>query len=108
MLVETGNARFKTMERKLFLITSIGGAGALALGGWLAAAHWDLYAGAGWMHAKLAVVAAQVAHHLWCGKLMLDFRRDRNRHGHRFYRIINEVPALTLVAVVVLVVVKPF
>ena len=100
--------RFKVMERKLFAITNVGGVGALALGTWLLVAYWESYAGSGWVHAKLALVAVQVAHHAWCGKLMLDFRADRNRHGHRFYRIINEVPALTLVGIVVLVIVKPF
>ncbi len=103
-----GIERFKVMERKLFAITNVGGVGALVLGTWLLVAYWEVYGGAGWVHAKLVLVAVQVAHHLWCGKLMLDFRADRNRHGHRFYRIINEVPALTLIGIVVLVIVKPF
>jgi putative membrane protein len=38
---------------------------------------------------------------------MWDFRDDRNRHGHRFYRLLNEIPAVILIAVVILVVVKP-
>jgi putative membrane protein len=63
----------------------------------------------GWLHAKLALVAILVAHHLWLGKLMRDFRDDRNRHGDVFYRWINEIPALpVLVAIVLLVVFKPF
>src|ERR1044071_4800410 len=42
---------------------------------------WFQGAGA-WLHAKLALVAVLVAYHLWCGKLMLDFRHERNTHGH--------------------------
>jgi putative membrane protein len=55
----------------------------------------------------LFLVAVLVAFHILCGKLMLDFRDDRNRHGHRFYRILNEIPAIILIAVIILVVVKP-
>ncbi len=63
----------------------------------------------GWLYAKLALVAILVAHHLWLGKLMRDFREDRNRHRDVFYRWINEIPALpVLVAIVLLVVFKPF
>jgi putative membrane protein len=62
----------------------------------------------GWLHAKLALVAILIAYHAYCGKLLLDFRRDRNRHGHVFYRWLNEFPVLVLIAVVILVVVKPF
>jgi putative membrane protein len=63
----------------------------------------------GWLYAKLALVAILVAHHLWLGKLMRDFSEDRNRHGDAFYRWINEIPALpVLVAIVLLVVFKPF
>jgi putative membrane protein len=103
-----GNERFKVMERKLFMITNIGGVGALVFGIWILALYWSAFGAAGWLHAKLALVVVQVAHHVWLGKLMLDFRHDRNSHGHRFYRVINEIPALILLAVVILVVVKPF
>jgi protoporphyrinogen IX oxidase len=47
--------------------------------------------------------------HAYLGKLAADFRADRNRHGHVYYRWLNEIPALPiLVAVVFLVVMKPF
>ena len=63
----------------------------------------------GWLHVKLALVAILIAHHVWLGKLMNDFKHDRNRHGDVFYRWINEIPAAPiLLAVVLLVVVKPF
>ena len=64
---------------------------------------------AGWMHAKLGLVLILIAHHVYLGKLMIDFKHDRNRHGHKFYRWLNEIPAApVLLLVVILVVVKPF
>lgn len=103
-----GIERFKVMERKLFAITTIGGAGALLFGIWLLIDYaWMAYAQTLWLHLKLALVATLIAFHVLCGKLMLDFRAERNRHGHRFYRILNEIPAVILIAVVILVVVKP-
>jgi protoporphyrinogen IX oxidase len=63
---------------------------------------------AGWMHAKLTLVAGLLGYHLWCRRLMMDFRNDRNRHTERWYRGFNEVPTLFLIGIVILVVVKPF
>ena len=100
--------RFETMERRLFGIMTVGGVGALVLGltllRWFGAALGE----SGWLPVKLVLVTLLVAFHLWCWKLMQDFRKRRNRHGERFFRIINELPALALIAIVVLVVVKPF
>jgi putative membrane protein len=64
--------------------------------------------GGGWLYAKLAIVALLVAYHLWCGKLLVDFREDRNTRSHVWYRWFNEAPTLLLLAGVVLAVVKPF
>lgn len=101
--------RFKIMERKLFWgITTPGGIVTLALGLWMLLPQWAIYTHEGWMHAKLALVAVLIAFHVYCGKLLMDFKHDRNRHGHVFYRWLNEFPVLILVAVVILVVVKPF
>ena len=98
--------RFKLMERKLFWgIATPGGALTLAFGLWLWLG-WFQGAG-GWLHAKLALVAVLVAYHLWCGKLMLDFRHERNTHGHVWFRWFNEFPVLVLVGVVLLAVFKP-
>ena len=102
-----GIERFKVMERKLYYgIMAPSALLTIVCGLWL----WLGYGIAGgWLYAKLALVAILVAHHLWLGKLMRDFREDRNRHGDAFYRWINEIPALpVLVAIVLLVVFKPF
>jgi putative membrane protein len=98
--------RFKLMERKLFWgIATPGGVLTLAFGLWLWLG-WFRDAGL-WLHAKLALVALLVAYHAWCGKLMLDFRKERNAHSHIWYRWFNEVPTVILFATVLLVVLKP-
>jgi putative membrane protein len=102
-----GIERFKLMERKLYYgIMAPSAVLTIASGLWL----WLGYGiGGGWLYAKLVLVVILVAHHLWLGKLMGDFRNDRNRHGDVFYRWINEIPALpVLVLAVLLVVLKPF
>ena len=102
-----GIERFKVMERKLYYgIMTPGAVLTIATGLWM----WLGYGvGGGWLYAKLALVLILIAHHLWLGKLMGDFRHDRNRHGDVFYRWINEIPALpVLIGVVLLVVLKPF
>ena len=102
-----GIERFKTMERKLFFgIMTPSAVLTVVFGLWL----WLGYAvTGGWMHAKLALVLVLIAFHVYLGLLMRDFARDRNRHGHVFYRWVNEIPALPLlVAIVWLVVAKPF
>ena len=53
-------------------------------------------------------MALLVAHHFWLGGLVRVFARDANSRSHVFYRWINEIPLLCLIAIVVLVVVKPF
>jgi putative membrane protein len=101
-----GIERFKVMERKLYFgIMTPGAILTVLFGSWL----WLGYGIAGaWLHAKLALVAILIAYHVYCGKLVGDFKRDRNRHGHVWYRWFNELPVLILLGAVILVVVKPF
>ncbi len=99
--------RFKVMERKLYFgIMAPGALLTVGFGMWL----WLGYGiTGGWLHAKLVLVAILIAHHLWLGKLMQDFKHDRNRHSDVYYRWLNEIPALpVLVGAVLLVVLKPF
>jgi putative membrane protein len=102
--------RFKVMERKLFFgIMTPGAILTVVFGVWmLADGLWAAYASMGWLHAKLFLVALLIAYHLYCGKLLKDFKHDRNRFSHVFYRWFNEAPVLVLVASVILVVVRPF
>ena len=105
---ETGRERFKVMERKLYFgIMAPGAVLTIAFGLWLWLG-WFQGALGGWFHAKLALVALLVAYHLWCGKLLADFRDDRNTRSHVWLRWFNEVPVLFLFVIVILVVVKPF
>ena len=98
--------RFKVMERKLLYgIMTPGGVLTIASGVWLWLG-WGFYGG--WLIAKLLLVAVLIVYHAWCAKLVADFRLDRNRHGHVWYRWFNEFPVLILFAVVFLVVMKPF
>ena len=97
--------RLKLMEHKLYrFMTPLGGL-ALAFGLWL----WLGYGiSGGWLAAKLALVAGLVIYHLYCGKLLEDFKHDRNQHSHIWYRWFNEIPVLALFAIVLLVEIKPF
>ncbi len=100
------NERFKLMERKLYrgimmpaMILTV------ASGLWM----WLAYGfSGGWIHAKVGLVALLVAYHFWLRKLLGDFARDANRHSHVYYRWVNEAPTVLLIAIVILVVVKPF
>jgi putative membrane protein len=100
-----GIERFKIMERKLFYgIMTPGAILTLIFGVWL----WLGYGFNGtWLHIKLALVIVLIAYHIYCGKLLMDFKHDRNKHSHTFYRWLNEFPVLILIAVVILAVVKP-
>lgn len=62
----------------------------------------------GWLHAKLTLVAVLVGYHGYCYRLLQDFVQQRNRRSHVWFRFFNEVPVLLLLAVLILVVVKPF
>src|SRR5260221_4324736 len=99
------NERFKVMERKLYRgIMTPSMALTLVFGVWL----WLGYGfRGGWLEAKLALVAALVAYHFWLGKLVRDFARDANRASHVFYRWINELPPVLILAIAILVGGKP-
>jgi len=97
----------KVMQRRLLGITHIGGTLAVVFGvGVLIVEPFHLTQG--WMHAKLALVAGLIAYHVVCARLVGIFARGANRRSSRWYRFFNEVPALFLILIVVLVVVKPF
>ena len=98
--------RFKIMERKLYYgIMTPGAVLTVLFGVWLWLGHG--FSGL-WLEIKLGLVVVLGIYHVYCGKLLADFKHDRNRHGHVFYRWLNEFPVLILIPVVLLVVIKPF
>jgi putative membrane protein len=97
---------FQTMERRLLrIIMNPAMIAAWIFGGLLLTVQdWSQ----GWLHAKLtAVVLITVYHHL-LGLWRKDFAAGRNRRPERFYRMVNEIPTLLMMAIVILVIVKPF
>jgi putative membrane protein len=102
-------ARLLLMSRKLYRFMTMLAVPALALGLVL----WLYYGigkgeGNGWLHAKLFLVILLVGYHHACGSLLKKFETGRNTRSHTWYRFFNEVPVLIMLAVVILVVVKPF
>ncbi|HPB91739.1 MAG TPA: CopD family protein [Methylophilus sp.] len=96
--------RLALMEYKLYRFMTPLAVLALLFGFWL----WIGYGiTGGWMHIKLTLVTGLVIYHWYCGKLMRDFKAGKNMHQHVWYRWFNEIPVLILLAVVILVVVKP-
>lgn len=100
--------RFKVMERRLYYgIIWPGAVLTTVLGFWLVTYNFNYYLHAGWLHAKLACVLLVWSYHFVSGHYARQFKQDKNVHSSKFYRIFNELPTLLLVAIVLLVVVKP-
>ncbi len=103
--------RLKVMERRLLVMTHIGGTLAGVFGIALAAwwmVHGSGFLAGGWFHAKLALVVLLVAYHVSLARMVRTFARDANTRSSRWLRLFNEAPVLLLIGIVVLVVVKPF
>ena len=98
-------ARLKLMAGKLYRFMTPLGLIALALGLVL----WLGYGvSGGWLHAKLTLVAGLIVYHLMCRHFLQVFIADANTRSHTWFRVFNEIPVLMLLAVVLLVIVKPF
>ena len=106
-----GSARsemLKVMERRLLrAIMTPAMAAAFVFGGALLVEPGVDWSG-GWVHAKLVLVLGLAAMHGMMAKWRRDFAADRRDRSQRFYRIVNEVPTVLMIAIVILVVVKPF
>ncbi|MGJ0508041.1 MAG: protoporphyrinogen oxidase HemJ [Methylocystis sp.] len=98
---------FKIMERRLYrYIMTPAMVVAWATGLFLAAdAGWFV---APWFHVKATLVVLLTAAHLHDGRLLRAFAGDANVHPARYFRIINEIPTLLMIAIVIMVIVKPF
>lgn len=107
---EISHERFKIMERKLFFgIMTPGMILTFIFGLWMLVDYaWELYSASGWLYAKLSLLLLLLIYHVCCGKWLLDFKHDRNRHSHVYFRWMNEIPVLFLVSIVILATVKPF
>lgn len=104
-----GRERFCVMEKRLSILMSIGAALTILFGAWLLwlyGAAW--LAATGWMHVKLLLVLGLLVYHGWCQIQVKKFRQGRAAHSSRFYRMMNELPTLFLIAIVILAIVKPF
>lgn len=106
---KTTTDRLLLMARKLYRFSGMLMVAALAFGLWL----WLGYGigrgpGNGWLHAKLALVVLLIGYHHACGSLLRKFEHGRNARSHVWYRWFNEIPVIGLLAVTILVVVKPF
>tara|TARA_B100000767_G_C19718087_1_gene515903 strand:- start:605 stop:1030 length:426 start_codon:yes stop_codon:yes gene_type:complete len=107
---ESGNERFKVMERKLYRgIMTPSAILTLILGVWLMSFYpLEALLQMHWLHAKLILVALLFAYHGMCGRMLRDFANNNNQRSHVYYRWFNELPVFILIAVIILAVVKPF
>lgn len=98
---------FKVMERRLYrLIVNPAMVISWVLGLWLG--YVGGHFGSGWFHAKLALAVLLSAAHGYFGGAVRRFAEDRNDKPPRFWRMVNEVPTILMIAIVILVIVKPF
>ncbi|HET7315445.1 CopD family protein [Salinisphaera sp.] len=106
---EIGRERFSIMERRLSKLMSIAALGTIAFGIWmLTMLGGGWLAVNGWFHAKLALVVLLIGFHGWCQVQVKKFREDRATGTPKFYRLMNEVPAVILLLIMILVFVQPF
>ena len=105
---ETGNQRFKVMERKLFYgIATPSAIITILLGFYLIHLMGYGLLSLFWLQAKLVLIAILVIYHIVCGKLLIDFKHNNNQRSHVWYRWFNEFPVIILIAVILLVELKP-
>jgi len=97
--------RLLGMARRLFRFMTMLAFLAIGCGLWL---WWGWSLSGGWLFVKIALVLMLIGYHLSCDVLLDRFIKGKNQHSERWFRIFNEVPVLLLLAIVILVVVKPF
>jgi len=99
--------RLLLMSSKLYRFSKILMVAALFFGLWLWLGY-GIGTGQGWIHAKVSLVAVLVVFQFLCGRQLAGLRAGANARSHIWFRWFNEVPTLLLIAIVLLVVVKPF
>lgn len=95
------------MAQRLYRFMTILAVPALVLGLWLYLGY-GLGRGQGWMHAKLLGVVLLLGYHHVCGRMLKKFESGTNTRSHRYYRWFNEIPVFLLLAILILVIVRPF
>ena len=103
----TQSETFKVMERRLLRAIMTPSMIVAWLAGLGLAAHLEAWT-EGWFHAKLTLLVILTGLHMAAARWRRAFAEDANHHSERFYRVMNEVPALLMVGIVILAVVKPF
>ena len=99
---------FQTMERKLLrIIMTPAMILSLVSGLWLADIYGFKNLG-GWFHVKATLVLIMLFVHHFLGARRKDFEKGSNKHSEKFYRFLNEVPAVLMIIIVIMVIVKPF
>ena len=106
---EEASETFKIMERRLLKAIMTPAFGLALLSGLLLLLYfgnvdWQSY----WLYGKLISLVGLVAIHFYLSSCQVAFSRDQNRHSERFYRLLNEVPAVLMIIIVVMIIVRPF
>ncbi len=106
---KTSSERFTMMEEKLYrIIMRPAMIIAIVFGLWIMVLAWDAFANSLWLWLKILGVVILLGYHHYCGRLIKAFALEENPHSEKFYRLFNELPAVLLLTMVILVVVKPF
>ncbi len=100
-------ARFSLMEKRLFILMTLGGLLTTAFGIWLIVAEPGLLR-QGWLHAKLLLVALLIGYHVWCWRLHRELATGSSWRSANWFRVFNEAPTIALVGIVLLAVLRPF
>ena len=101
---ETSNT-FKVMEKKLFSIIMT----PALIFTWVSGLSMTHYLGFdNWLILKLFFVLLLTIYHFLCRKWLKDFAIDNNKIKPKFFRITNEIPAIFLIVIIILVIFKPF
>ena len=100
--------KFKIMEWKLFWYITTPAAILTGIFGWAVIfTNYSYYENLMWLHIKLSLVLLLYIFNIYLGKLLFDFKHNKNKHRHKFYRYLNEVPTVLLIIIVILAVVQP-
>ena len=103
-------AQFKLMEYKLYNYIMMPAMGVTLFSGMFLLIGYMMQSSSTllWLWLKLFLVLLLILFHFFCGYCVQVFANDENRHSHKFYRVLNEIPTLLLIAIVFLAVLKPF